>query len=56
MTHYNNVKVQLSDSQLNKSKSSIKNATEVTLQLSSNMIGDSKDNTNFPHTLLPTDI
>ena len=33
----------------------IKNATEVTLNLSSNVIGDSNDETNFPHKLLLTD-
>ena len=43
MTHYNTLNVRLSDSQLNKSKSGIKNGIEVTLNLSSNVIGDSKD-------------
>ena len=44
----------MSNSQLNKLKSRIKNGTEVTLKLSSNVIGDSNDDTNFPHKLLLT--
>ena len=32
----------------------IKNGTEVTLNLSSNLIGNSNDETNFPHKLLLT--
>ena len=43
--------IKLSNSQLNKLKSSIKNKAEV-LILSSNMIGNSDDKTNFPHKLL----
>ena len=39
-------------SQLNKLKSGIKNGTEVILNLSSNLIGNSNDETNFPHKLL----
>ena len=35
-------------------KSVIKNGTEVTLNLSSNLIGSSNDKTNFPHKLLLT--
>ena len=50
MTQYNSWKVQLSNSQLNKLKSTIKNETEIVLRLSSNMIGDVE--TNFPHKLL----
>ena len=42
MTQYNSLNVKLSNSQLNKSKSAIKNETEVVLRLSSNMIGDNK--------------
>ena len=42
------------NSLLNKLKSSIKNETEVTLNLSLNLIGYSNDETNLPHTLLPT--
>ena len=52
MTQYNNLSVKLSDSQLNKIKSTIKNETEVLLRISSNMIGNSDDETNFPHNLL----
>ena len=53
MTQYNNLNVKLSNSQLNKLKSAIKNETEVVLRLSSNMIGNNE--TNFPHKLLLTD-
>ena len=38
--------------QLYKLKSRIKNDTEVTLNLSSHVIGNSKHETNFPHKLL----
>ena len=55
MTEYNSLNVKLSDSQLNKLKSAIKNETNVTLRTSSNMLGNSNDNTNFPHNLLLTD-
>ena len=54
MTQYNSLNVKLSNSQLNKLKSAIKNETEVFLRLSSNMIGDSDDKINFPHELLLT--
>ena len=54
MTQYNSLNVKLSNSQLNKLKSSIKNETDVVLGISSNMVGDSNDNTNFPHELLLT--
>ena len=49
MTQYNTLNVKLSNSQPNKLKSAIKNETEVTLNLSSNLIGISNDETNFPH-------
>ena len=52
MTQYNSLNVKLSNSQLNKLKSSIKNKTEVVLRLSSNVVGD--DETKFPHKLLLT--
>ena len=52
MTQRNSLKVKLSDSQLNKFKSAIKNKTKVVLRLSSNMVGD--DETNFSHKLLLT--
>ena len=41
MTQYNSLNVKLSNSQLNKLKSS-------------NMVSNSNDNTNFPHELLLT--
>ena len=52
MAQYNSLNVKLSNSQLNKLKSAIKNKTEVVLRLSSNMIDSSDDETNFPHKLL----
>ena len=52
MTQYYSLNVKLSNSQLNKLKSAIKNEAEVVLRLSSNMIGDNE--TNFPHKLLLT--
>ena len=52
MTQYNSLNIKLSNSQLNKLKSAIKNKSEVVLRLLSNMIGD--DKTNFPHKLLLT--
>ena len=54
MTQYNSLNVKLSNSQLNKLKSSIKNETDVVLRISSNIVGNSNDNTNFPHELLLT--
>ena len=54
MTHYNTLNVALSNLELNKLKSAIKNRTGVTLNLSSNIIGDSNDEKNFPHKLLLT--
>ena len=54
MTHYNSLNVKLSNSQLNKLKSSIKNEIDVVLRISSSMVGNSNDNTNFPHDLLLT--
>ena len=39
----------MSHLQLNKLKSGIKYGTEVTLQISSNLIGNSDDETNFLH-------
>ena len=54
MTQYSSLNVKLSNSQLNKLKSSIKNETDVVLRISSYMVGNSNDNTNFPHELLLT--
>ena len=42
------------DSQLNKLKSGIKNDTEVTLKISSNVTDNSNDENNIPHNLLLT--
>ena len=55
MTQYNTLNVKLSNSQLNKLKSGIKNGTEVTLNLSSTVIGNSNDKINFPHRVLLAD-
>ena len=54
MTQYNILKVKLSNSQLNKLKLGLKNGTEITLKLSSNVVGDANDENNFPHKLLLT--
>ena len=54
MTQYNSLNVKLSNLQLSKLKSAIKNENDVALRLSSNMVGTSNDNTNFPHELLLT--
>ena len=47
MTQYNALNVKLSNSQLNKLKSGIKNGTEVNLNLLLNVVGDSNDDTYF---------
>ena len=52
MTEYNSLNLKLSNSQLNKLNSAIKNESEVVLIVSPNMIGDNE--TNFPHQLLLT--
>ena len=54
MTQCSSLNVKLSNSQLNKLKSAIKNEIDVVLRLSSNMIGNSNDETNFPHQLFLT--
>ena len=54
MTQYNSLNVKLSNSQLNKLKSSIKNEIDIVLRISSNMVSNSNDNTNFPLELLLT--
>ena len=54
MTQYNRVNVKLSNLQLNKLKSAITNENQVVIRLSPNMIGDSNDQTSFPHELLLT--
>ena len=54
MTQYNRVNGKLSNSQLNKLNSAIKNENAVVIRLSPNMIGDSNNKNNFPHELLLT--
>ena len=54
MTQFNSLNVRLSNSQLNELKLAIQNETEVVLRLSSNMVGNSDDEANFPHNLLLT--
>ena len=54
MTQYNSLNKNLSNSQLNKLKSAIENESELVLRLSTNMIGDSNDESNLPHKLLLT--
>ena len=51
MTQYNSLNIKLSNLQLNKLKSAIRNETEVFLRVSSNLIGNSNDETNFLHKL-----
>ena len=54
MTQYNTLNIKLSNSQLNKLKSGIENSAKATLNLSSNVIGDFNDETNFARKLLLT--
>ena len=53
MAQYTGLNVNLSNLQFNKLKSATKNKTEVVLK-SSNVIGNSDDETNFPHKLFLT--
>ena len=55
MTKCSSVNVKLSNSQLNKLNSEIKNENDAAIRLSLDMIGDSNDKDNFPHELLLTD-
>ena len=48
MTQYNTLNVRLSNLQFNKLELGIKNGTEVTSKILSNVIGDSIDENNFP--------
>ena len=50
MGQYNSLDIKLSNSRLNKLKSGIKSATAVTLNVSSNVVGNSYDETNFRNT------
>ena len=52
INNLNNLNVKLSISQLNKLNFAVKNKTEVLLRLSSNMVGNLGDETNFLHKLL----
>ena len=54
MTQCNSLNVKLPSSQLNKLKAAIKK-TKLVLRLSSNVIRDYDDETNFPQKLLMTD-
>ena len=54
MTQYNTLNVKLPHSQINKLKSEIKNGNDLTLEISSNIVGDSNDENNFPYKLLLT--
>ena len=48
---YHNLNIKLSNSQLNKLKSGINNGSQVTVNLSSNVVGDFNNETNFLHKL-----
>ena len=54
VTQYNTLRVKLFNSQLNRLILGIKNGAEVTLNLSSNVIGNSNDDYIFPYKLLLT--
>ena len=54
MTQYNSLNANLSNLQLNKLKSGMKNGTEITSKLSSNVVGDAYDENNFSHKSLLT--
>ena len=55
MTQYNTLNIKLFNSGLNKLQPGIKSGTQVTLKLSSNMAGDSNDETHILYKLLLTD-
>ena len=52
MTQCNTLNIKMSNSKLYKLKSGINNGIEVTLKLSSNVIGNSNEDINFSHELL----
>ena len=54
MTQQNSLNVELSNFYLKRLKSGTKNEIEIVLRLSSNIIGNSNDATNFLHKLLST--
>ena len=47
MAQYNTLNIKSSSSQISKLKSGMKNGTEVTLKISSNVVGDFNDENNF---------
>ena len=49
MNQYNTLNVNLSNLQINKLKSGTKNNAEVTVKITSNVIGDSNDENSYPH-------
>ena len=56
MTQLNTFNMKYFNSQSNKLKSGIKNGTEETLNLLSNLVRNSNGETNFPYKLLLTNI
>ena len=54
MTQYNTLNVKLSNSQFNELKLGTKNDTKGALKLSSNIVGNSDDDNNFPCKLVLT--
>ena len=54
MTQYNTLNVKLPNTQFNRLKPGTKNDTEVTLKLSSNVVGDPNDEKKFTHKLFLT--
>ena len=55
MTQYNTLNIKLSKSQISQLKSGIKDDTVVTLNLSSDVVYDSNDDSNFSYKLVLTD-
>ena len=49
MTQYDSLNIKLSNQQVDKSKSVLKNGAGVALNFSSNVIGNSNDKTSFTH-------
>ena len=52
MTQYNTLNVKSSNSQLSKLMSVIRNGTEVTLKILSNVVGDSNGEINFSQVII----
>ena len=55
MTPHNTLNVKFSNSQPNKLKSGMRNGAEINLKFSSNVVGDSNGETNFPHNFFLSD-